>query len=189
MCYCHFPHLQPAWYQVRCLVFWVCMVFLIKKQKTIHAEYAHGTPLGLFAPPEPYLGPGQLGYVPRGAVRTVDKGLQGITFHRDLPILPRDPADAPRAKPRFSVVAGAWHSGCGSIALMMRWWCAVVHNSDTLFTVAVIQLHLLPILIFILLWVKMCTLCYLLDPSQQAPQSLAQPVTLLKAAVKLHIVH
>ncbi|XP_050738714.1 protein GOLM2-like isoform X7 [Eriocheir sinensis] len=54
---------------------------------------------------EPYLGPGQLGYVPRSAVRTVDKGLQGITFHRDLPILPRDPPDAPRAKPRFSVVA------------------------------------------------------------------------------------
>lgn len=85
----------------------------------IHAENAHGTPLGLFVPPEPYLGPGQLGYVPRSAVRTVDKGLQGITFHRDLPILPRDPPDAPRAKPRFSVVAGAWRGGCDSVALMV----------------------------------------------------------------------
>ncbi|MPC78425.1 hypothetical protein E2C01_072911 [Portunus trituberculatus] len=56
---------------------------------------------------EAYFGPGQLGYVPRAAVRTLDKGLQGITFHRGLPILPRDPPGAPRPKPRFSVGAGA----------------------------------------------------------------------------------
>ncbi|KAG7168196.1 putative protein CASC4-like, partial [Homarus americanus] len=52
---------------------------------------------------EPYYGPGQLGYVRRGAVNTRDKGMQGITFHREIPIVPRDPPNAPRKKPRFSV--------------------------------------------------------------------------------------
>ncbi|XP_069157882.1 ELKS/Rab6-interacting/CAST family member 1 isoform X6 [Procambarus clarkii] len=51
----------------------------------------------------PYFGPGQLGYVSRGAVHTRDMGLHGITFHRELPILPRDPPNAHRSKPRFSV--------------------------------------------------------------------------------------
>ncbi|XP_053638747.1 protein GOLM2 isoform X9 [Cherax quadricarinatus] len=52
---------------------------------------------------EPYLGPGQLGYVSRRAVHTRDWGMHGITFHRDIPIIPRDPPNAPRSKPRFSV--------------------------------------------------------------------------------------
>ncbi|XP_066976134.1 protein GOLM2-like isoform X14 [Macrobrachium rosenbergii] len=52
---------------------------------------------------EPYVGPGQLGYISRGAVHTRDLGIQGIEFHRELPILPRDPPNVPRKKPRFSV--------------------------------------------------------------------------------------
>ncbi|XP_042878876.1 uncharacterized protein LOC122257585 isoform X2 [Penaeus japonicus] len=52
---------------------------------------------------DPYLGPGQLGYVQRGVVQTRDKGLDGITFHRGLPILPRDSPNTPRKQPRFSV--------------------------------------------------------------------------------------
>ncbi|XP_037788638.1 uncharacterized protein LOC119584203 isoform X6 [Penaeus monodon] len=52
---------------------------------------------------DPYLGPGQLGYVQRGVVQTRDKGLDGITFHRGLPILPRDSPNSPRKQPRFSV--------------------------------------------------------------------------------------
>lgn len=58
---------------------------------------------------EVYQGPGQLGYVNGRAVRTRDTGMKGIIFHRDTPILPRDPPDARRAKPRFSVadLAGA----------------------------------------------------------------------------------
>ncbi|XP_063883807.1 protein GOLM2-like isoform X5 [Scylla paramamosain] len=62
---------------------------------------------------EAYFGPGQLGYVPRAAVRTLDKGLQGINFHRGLPILPRDPPGAPRPKPRFSVGAGGQNAPPG----------------------------------------------------------------------------
>ncbi|XP_068229930.1 protein GOLM2-like isoform X8 [Palaemon carinicauda] len=52
---------------------------------------------------EPYVGPGQLGYISRGAVHTRDLGIQGIKFHRELQILPRDPPNLPRKKPRFSV--------------------------------------------------------------------------------------
>ncbi|XP_071534362.1 uncharacterized protein [Panulirus ornatus] len=52
---------------------------------------------------EPYYGPGQLGYISRGAVRTRDIGLRGFQFHHEVPILPRDPPNAPRKKPRFSV--------------------------------------------------------------------------------------
>lgn len=91
--------------------------------KAVPVEYVHGTPLGLFMPPEPYLGPGQLGYVQRAAVRTVDKGLRGITYHRDIPILPRDPPNAPRPKPRFSVAAGAWCCSCIGGGSCLLWGC------------------------------------------------------------------
>ncbi|KAK7066617.1 hypothetical protein SK128_006089 [Halocaridina rubra] len=52
---------------------------------------------------EPFLGPGQLDYISRGAVNTHDKGMQGINFHREIPILPRVNPNAARKKPRFSV--------------------------------------------------------------------------------------
>ncbi|KAG0717242.1 Retrovirus-related Pol polyprotein from type-1 retrotransposable element R2 [Chionoecetes opilio] len=55
---------------------------------------------------EAYFGPGQLGYVSQGAVKMKYKGLQGMTSHRGLSILPQDPPDAIRPKPRFSVIAG-----------------------------------------------------------------------------------
>lgn len=43
-----------------------------------------------------------------GAVKTNDKGIQGMQFHNQ-PILPREPPNAPRAKPRFSVAEMSQH--------------------------------------------------------------------------------
>lgn len=85
----------------------------MKKERYVHLANME-LPHHVFQ--DPYLGPGQLGYVQRGVVQTRDKGMDGITFHRGLPILPRDSPNAPRKQPRFSVadiakemkIAGLW---------------------------------------------------------------------------------
>ena len=55
----------------------------------------------------PYNGPGQLQPVKRGAVKFRDKGLYGMSGHQQ-PILPRDPPNAPRPRPRYSVADIPW---------------------------------------------------------------------------------